>query len=602
MDLDNYSDYSAASTGPPEKIEVFQNLKLNFLVKGYLEHIFSHKEEYPILGISLKWQILLLQIRSLVVSAFDDYFRIKDWLPQSSFIVDDILFQVFNVHAHEWIDIMGQLAESLDALINRFFQVESYGNIRSFPILAARSRGQSRQYRRELKDFLQTRTLVYRLESTTSNASGEERRRRRRRASDTHSDSDFETYSYYVITELPRDELERSVNALVRDLFEQNNSIPSELDSQWRKESRLRKPRLPIELWDIVINHLQLQDCHSHHFSRVQKALISCCLTCRGFLHQSRKQLYTVVRLGENAKSKCFFETLLRNPDLRRFPCHLELKSSTDISKLCTILFLRGPQLLPNLQSVEIEKMNSILHPSLLTIRRPFPAVTQLRLGGYTFGSVVDFRRLLAGFFPSVSDLDLGEITILSSYTLSPPSLAQTKRLSVSKIILPNDPSYRMPPQIFTCLSWIQNPTALRLLRIGIRCLAPVNLLSSCGRHLHHLIIKLDDSGEIDESISFGADVLPTLQTLVVVIDKMDKSTKSFHALSRSVFSPTLSCIRIWFPEIRRWDEEDCRGLDDTFVQLPRQIRIEIEKRYWKGLPKLKSKGVLVIPTTERGE
>ncbi|KAL4243651.1 hypothetical protein ABKN59_011337 [Abortiporus biennis] len=391
MDLDNYSDYSAASTGPPEKIEVFQNLKLNFLVKGYLEHIFSHKEEYPILGISLKWQILLLQIRSLVVSAFDDYFRIKDWLPQSSFIVDDILFQVFNVHAHEWIDIMGQLAESLDALINRFFQVESYGNIRSFPILAARSRGQSRQYRRELKDFLQTRTLVYRLESTTSNASGEERRRRRRRASDTHSDSDFETYSYYVITELPRDELERSVNAL-------------------------------------------------------------------------------------------------------------------------------------------------------------------------------------------------------------------TKRLSVSKIILPNDPSYRMPPQIFTCLSWIQNPTALRLLRIGIRCLAPVNLLSSCGRHLHHLIIKLDDSGEIDESISFGADVLPTLQTLVVVIDKMDKSTKSFHALSRSVFSPTLSCIRIWFPEIRRWDEEDCRGLDDTFVQLPRQIRIEIEKRYWKGLPKLKSKGVLVIPTTERGE
>ncbi|KAL4242707.1 hypothetical protein ABKN59_011663 [Abortiporus biennis] len=99
---------------------------------------------------------------------------------------------------------------------------------------------------------------------------------------------------------------------------------------------------------------------------------------------------------------------------------------------------------------------------------------------------------------------------------------------------------------------------------------------------------------KLDENLSFGADVLPVLQTLCVTQLFDSSRTHAFcHVLSRSSLAPSLSSIEIR-SLLEEMKEQDFIVLDDTLAQLHDRVQISINKRYWNDLPKLQSKGVLM--------
>ncbi|KAL4248364.1 hypothetical protein ABKN59_009695 [Abortiporus biennis] len=204
-------------------------------------------------------------------------------------------------------------------------------------------------------------------------------------------------------------------------------------------------------------------------------------------------------------------------------------------TKTFTEFFLHGPPLLPNLQSVTI---------------------------GCTFG-------------------------MCSSHVLLPPKLAQKKRLSLSKLQV----TYDVPPGVCQWLSSSQTPDSLKSLYIQASDLP--KMLPSLGRHLQLLRVYWNMyEDKLDESLSFGADVLPVLQTLV--IDTLSQSTqvRTFcRVFSRSGLASSLRYI-----QIRDVVKVSLVLLDDTLAKLDDHVQIAVERARWEFLPKLKSKGVLAIP------
>ncbi|KAL4243951.1 hypothetical protein ABKN59_011987 [Abortiporus biennis] len=182
--------------------------------------------------------------------------------------------------------------------------------------------------------------------------------------------------------------------------------------------------------------------------------------------------------------------------------------------------------------------------------------------------------------------------------------------------------SQQIPPVVFKWLSWTQAPRTVWSLHIRASILD--EMLPSFGQHLQILNLKWDISrSEIYTDISFGIDVLPALQTLVINYLYQRDVDAFCDVLLRTNTSSTLSCIRFWFSSFRKLSspfklrfgsqdsardsdfgkvggEHEYSKLDDTLAQLPRDVRIEIEEEYWKHLPKLKLKGVLKIPTASR--
>ncbi|KAL4248370.1 hypothetical protein ABKN59_009691 [Abortiporus biennis] len=98
---------------------------------------------------------------------------------------------------------------------------------------------------------------------------------------------------------------------------------------------------------------------------------------------------------------------------------------------------------------------------------------------------------------------------------------------------------------------------------------------------------------EPDENLSFGAEVLPVLQTLTITeLDFPSKVSAFCHVLLRSSLASSLCCIRIWCSTLE--GSYSFSLLDDTLSQLPDHVQIEIEEERWENLSKSMSKGVLV--------
>ncbi|KAI0796845.1 hypothetical protein C8Q75DRAFT_213956 [Abortiporus biennis] len=382
----------------------------------------------------------------------------------------------------------------------------------------------------------------------------------------------------YIVLDLPHDEPQKLVTTAMEELLQRSKWIESEFNTQWRIESRVRSPRLPPEICGLVIEHL-FDDA---------RTLLNCCLTCHEFLHCSRQYLYmTDISLTKHQKIKSFFESLSKLPNMRPLTIHIEL-SSCHI-KTYTEFLLHGQPLLSNLQSVHLQGMHSSsLHPSLVSIRRPFCSVTMLEFNRCTFGSVLDLRRLICNFFPNVTHLTFGDISI-DSYHISLPNLAQRKPLSLSELTFLNE----VPAVIPQWLLWTKMPNTLQSLSINTLDLP--KMFPSCSRHLQFLrVYWITNQNELDQNVSFGADVLPTLQTLVISSLDCISDFRAFHdVLSRSTISSSLSCIQIqYLPSSHQMEEQSWRVLDDTLVQLPDHVQIKLEDKYWQFLPQLQSKAM----------
>ncbi|KAI0788700.1 hypothetical protein C8Q75DRAFT_892284 [Abortiporus biennis] len=187
--------------------------------------------------------------------------------------------------------------------------------------------------------------------------------------------------------------------------------------------------------------------------------------------------------------------------------------------------------------------------------------------------------------------MTLDELKIHSSHLLLPRIRPQKKPLSLSHL---NFYSLNDASPARQWLSWTQTPNTLNSLSIHASDL--MKMLPSFGRRLQLLKVRWDmDEDDLDENLSFGADVLPVLQTLCVTQIYDSSRTHAFcHVLSRSSLASSLSSIEIWsLPEEMK--EQDSIVLDDTLAQLHDRVQIAIEKSRWKFFPKLESKGVLAI-------
>ncbi|KAL4248358.1 hypothetical protein ABKN59_009687 [Abortiporus biennis] len=195
-------------------------------------------------------------------------------------------------------------------------------------------------------------------------------------------------------------------------------------------------------------------------------------------------------------------------------------------------------------------------------------------------------QQLIYNFFPNITYLKLEAIEINSSHILHPPSILKKKPLPLSKLRVHPIKA----PAMFQWLSWSHTLTSLSIHATNL-----LDMLPSFGRNVQFLCVQWDMSrSQLDENLSFGADVLPALQTLLIYpYYHLNLVSVFCHILSRSSVSSSLSCIKIGdLPNLM--NEQDFIVLDDTLAQLHDRVQISINKRYWNDLPKLQSKGVLM--------
>ncbi|KAL4243360.1 hypothetical protein ABKN59_011322 [Abortiporus biennis] len=393
----------------------------------------------------------------------------------------------------------------------------------------------------------------------------------------------------------------------------------SELESEWRIRSRSRSPRLPPEIFSIVLDTLA-------SISNDDSAtLVNCCLTCQTFLRFTRHHLYQRVVLGKHKEIQCFFKSISRGHHyLRGLTTDIQLDSGD--AKMYHDFFLHGQTLLSNLQSIGLSYM-PLLNPSLISIPRPFRSVKTLRIDHCKFSSVLDLRRIITSFFPNLDHLEIRQDISFQFSSITLPQIVSVSRrkspsLSTLEMSLmmgghathnggdDGDGGFRHA--IHKWLLWTESPTTVRFLRIQAVDLN--KMLPSFGQYLHLLSVNWWNSPkgeEIDGGISFGVDILPNLTTLVMILWKKEDIKTCCHLLSRSGFwsspTPQLSCIRLWLATFGEW-EDTFRELDGVLLQivssLPRlggchlnPVCVEIESRYWEELPTLKSKGMLALPT-----
>ncbi|KAL4243656.1 hypothetical protein ABKN59_011339 [Abortiporus biennis] len=544
MNLDEDSRTNSRLIDSSGNVVVFQKLYEGlghrYPSKWWRIYLMKFDREY-LKNFPPKWVQLIIDIQTIVISAFEGYFHRNDWLLQSISIAGDVV-------ALLGTDLFQQFMKCLDAAIAELLR--SYNQTISIS-------DQSIETKYQLQDFLRHHSFVYSIEimknlsATQSPQTG------------VQSEIDPELNErIFVITDLPQGAVQSATNAAVEHFLDHNRwRFESELNSQWRIELRKRSPRLPPELWKLVIDFLSGD--HERFDTIVPKTLTQCCLTCHEFLHWSRKHLYTNVQFMKHRELECFFASLSRSPDLQQFTTHIALYNKIT---LCTELFLRGQRFLPNLQTIFLFDMRSPLNPSLLNMRHPFPTVTRFEFEECTFLSILDLRKLVANFFPRIKHLALYNVRILSSRVLVPPQLPNRKQLSLSKLHFSRfRMDTRFPPEVYTWLSATQTPTTIQSLQIYADDIPEI--LPSWGSHLRflHILFADEDELDIDDSISFGADVLPNLQTLVLVICMNQIKIYGFcDVLSKSTISNTLLCIRIWLYPDYVFLPEDLEILDDT--------------------------------------
>ncbi|KAL4246268.1 hypothetical protein ABKN59_009762 [Abortiporus biennis] len=182
------------------------------------------------------------------------------------------------------------------------------------------------------------------------------------------------------------------------------------------------------------------------------------------------------------------------------------------------------------------------------------------------------------------------EPLLLQKFTLGTSVYTPTERV---------DPN----PVILDWLKWTSTPTSLLFLRILAGHF--FDMIPSFGRHIQFLNIMFNEDSRVTvedkiDKISFGADVLPSLKTLVVVLldSGQSKTVRTFcKSLSRTSPSSTLSCVRVWTHG--GFTSEGHKDLENTLGQLPINVRIEMmDGPYWS---KLGSKMMLYIPTAPWG-
>ncbi|KAL4243358.1 hypothetical protein ABKN59_011323 [Abortiporus biennis] len=178
------------------------------------------------------------------------------------------------------------------------------------------------------------------------------------------------------------------------------------------------------------------------------------------------------------------------------------------------------------------------------------------------------------------------------------PSRGPRQALSLSNLRIAWDDNNNFDA-LHKWLLWATpTPTTIRSLRIRSSHLE--KMLPQFRRYLPIEFLNIvwyPESAEMDKRFSFGADFLPSLKTLVISAALPAHASGYCQFFSRSSPSPTLECVRIWF-YVSDYDVEGQRGysdLDATLSQLSAHVRIEIEDKHWEYLPKLKSKGVLVV-------
>ncbi|KAI0789342.1 hypothetical protein C8Q75DRAFT_155641 [Abortiporus biennis] len=360
--------------------------------------------------------------------------------------------------------------------------------------------------------------------------------------------------------------------------------------------SELRSPRIPWEICLLVIaqiTHFPLYD------NLRATTLRSCSLTCHAFFHPSRQYLYETVQLRSDVNLLSFLKSLRKWPHLQGLTTKLVI--DTRNPEVYHYLFLYCQTALPNLQSLCFIRMPQ-LHPSLISMHRPFPSVTSLRLRFLTFSSLLDFRRLIDNFFPNLSRIELSYVSFKSSHVSLPNRAnvrSQKQLVSLSHLQLEERVDFN-PVQ-----KWLMSmltSTSIHSLEISP---SDLGILLSFGQNLQVLRISpgiQSTAYPTEEHISFGEDVLPTLKTMAVYF-RMSTCISQFCAMfSRCSPSFTLSCVQLWlYTNAGDWDPstDAWNQLDDTLFILPPHTRVEIDVEYWEHLPRLKKKGILLAVASE---
>ncbi|KAI0789534.1 hypothetical protein C8Q75DRAFT_766072 [Abortiporus biennis] len=519
-------------------------------------------------SLSPRWQQLIKTIQTMIRSKFTDLFFRNNWFQQSISIADDIDCVI------ECNNLTQLIAESLDDALENLLLTGWFDGTISIKDIPTFFPGDSDPGALDsilvAIRILRANTLHYCFHSMNN---------------------------IYIVLDLPQLDIQNCVDITLEDYdILHNKRMQSDLDSQWRTESRMRSPRLPLEICELVINSIGGES------GRYPEVLANLCLTCQVFLHYSHKHLYKILIFIEHKRIQLFFKSLSRWPHLRRLTTDIQLGISDSV-KVYTEFFLHGRQaLLPNLESLSIIKM-PLLHPSLFSIRRPFHSVSTLKVEYCTFTSVLDLRRLIDSFFPHIHHLSLeGNVSFKSSY-VNLPQRSSREPLLLQKFTLGTSvytPTERVDPNpvILDWLKWTSTPTSLLFLRILAGHF--FDMIPSFGRHIQFLNIMFNEDSRVTvedkiDKISFGADVLPSLETLVVVLPDSGRSNtvRTFcKSLSRTSPSSTLSCVRVWTRG--GFTSEGHKDLENALGQLPINVRIEMmDGPYWS---KLGSKRMLYIP------
>ncbi|KAL4242580.1 hypothetical protein ABKN59_012050 [Abortiporus biennis] len=109
-----------------------------------------------------------------------------------------------------------------------------------------------------------------------------------------------------------------------------------------------------------------------------------------------------------------------------------------------------------------------------------------------------------------------------------------------------------------------------------------MKMLLSFGQNIEELGIHSDNnlSYDLNEAISFGSHLLPTLKLLCLTLRNDEEISQLCTMFSRCHPSPTLMTIRLRFENTASTDAYS--HLDDTLSILPPHTHIAIAVELWK--------------------
>ena len=174
-------------------------------------------------------------------------------------------------------------------------------------------------------------------------------------------------------------------------------------------------PKLPTEIWEYVIDLFveeRLENANKwNNFWRWQSDLLPLALVCRTWLPRTRKYLFMAITLSTSRRIERFLGTLSSCPRYGRFVKILALDGLLDGNEkveFCQWIhkaLFTLPQLLPNLQSLTLDRL-PVLHPSHIMLISRFKSVRSLTLGYLPNQSACEVLQLM-NRFPNLHKLML---------------------------------------------------------------------------------------------------------------------------------------------------------------------------------------------------